>query len=393
MHAESPPGNRRFHATSIDAAIIGGGIAGAWALNLLLARGYNAILLEADSLGCAQTLASQGMIHGGLKYALSGNVTGASEAIAAMPARWRACLANQDEVRLAGTRLLSEHYYMFAQSTAIGRLTTFFASKALRGRIDKIARKDWPDCFNGFAGVVYSLNDFVLDTADLLTALTADHKHRIFKLRVDADSISRVAAGGYQVQLEDTAIHVQQLISCAGNGSAALLEQLDVREVEVQQRPLKQVIVKPRHNVPLYGHCLTGITSNEPRLTITSHDSDDGMIWYLGGQIATRGVDRSDAEQIDIASRELQTCVPWLDWQGAEYEVLTINRAEPRQTSGLKPDQAYVHRVGDFVQCFPTKLTLAPDMGDRLLKVMDPPLAHDPLDSRHPRAHIGSAPW
>lgn len=387
MHIEAPP------TPSIDAAIIGGGIAGAWALNLLLAKGYNAILLEADSLGCAQTLASQGMIHGGLKYALAGNVTGASEAIADMPARWRACLANQDDVQLAGTRLLSEHYYMFAQRTALGRLTTFFASKALRGRIDKLPRQHWPETFDGFDGVVYSLNDFVLDTADLLATLTVGHEQRIFRLRADADCISRHNDGGYQLRLQDTAVQVRQLISCAGNGSTALLAQLGIGEIEVQQRPLKQVIVKPQHRVPMYGHCLTGITSNEPRLTITSHTAEQGLVWYLGGQLATKGVARSDAEQIDAARQELQSCVPWLDWQGADYSVLTINRAEPKQTSGLKPDQAYVRRVGDFVQCFPTKLTLAPDMGDRLLTVMDPPTAHDTLSTQHPRASIGEAPW
>ena len=79
---------------SIDAAIIGGGIAGTWALNLLRKQGYNVILLEAEALGCGQTLASQGMVHGGLKYALSGVLTGASEAIADMPERWRACLGS-----------------------------------------------------------------------------------------------------------------------------------------------------------------------------------------------------------------------------------------------------------------------------------------------------------
>ncbi len=378
---------------SIDAAIVGGGIAGAWALNLLCARGYNAILLEADGLGCAQTLASQGMIHGGLKYALSGNVTGASEAIADMPRRWRACLRNEDAVNLRGTRLLSEHYYMFAQRTTLGRLTTFFASKALRGRIDKLERAQWPPEFEGFDGVVYALNDFVLDTRNLLSHLCSGLEHRIFKLKVDAEHVRSNADGGYSIRLDDVSVHARQLISCAGNGSKPLLQALGIDAIEVQHRPLKQVIVKPRHQIPMYGHCLTGIKSNEPRLTITSHVTTQGLIWYLGGQIATRGVNRSDSDQIATARTELQTCVPWLDWQGAEYDVLTIDRAEPKQGTGLKPDEAYVRRVGDFIQCFPTKLTLAPDMGDRLLQVMKPPAGHLHLDTRHPRATLGAPPW
>jgi glycine/D-amino acid oxidase-like deaminating enzyme len=387
MHANTPP------TASLDAAIVGGGIAGAWALRLLQNKGYNAILLEADSIGCAQTLASQGMIHGGLKYALSGNVTGASEAIADMPRRWRACLDDADDVDLGGTRLLSSVYYMFAERTTLGRLTTFFASKALRGRIEKVASRDWPAEFDGFNGVMYSLNDFVMDTTDLLARLTRGLEHRIFQLTVGGDNLWSDAAGGYRLQLNDMTIHVKQLISCAGNGSKALLRAMAVDSIEMQQRPLKQVIVRPRHPVAMYAHCLTGITSNEPRLTITSHDSADGMIWYLGGQLATKGVDRTDPEQITAAIAELQTCVPWLDWQGAEYDILTVDRAEPKQNSGRKPDEAYVERAGDFIQCFPTKLTLAPDMGDRLLQLLDPPGAPAAFASTHPPARLGVAPW
>ena len=103
----------------IDAAIVGGGIAGTWLLNLLSAKGYQVVLLERDAIGADQTLASQGMIHGGLKYALAGALTGASEAIADMPARWRSCLAGNDDVDLREVTLLSDTYYMFADN-AIG---------------------------------------------------------------------------------------------------------------------------------------------------------------------------------------------------------------------------------------------------------------------------------
>ena len=59
---------------STDIVVFGGGIAGLWLLNRLRDEGNDAILLEADGLGAAQTLASQGIIHGGLKYALGGSV-------------------------------------------------------------------------------------------------------------------------------------------------------------------------------------------------------------------------------------------------------------------------------------------------------------------------------
>ncbi len=396
----------------IDAAIVGGGIAGIWALNLLRGRGYNVALLEAGKLGMDQTFASQGMIHGGLKYALSGRVNGASEAIADMPRRWRACLQGAEalgatqgaearhsavestaDVDLRGCRLLSEHYYMFAAGRTLGRLTSFFASRALRGRIDKLPEDQWPEAFKGFDGTVYLLNDFVIDTPNLLTHLLHGHESVAFCCEANGQTINANPSGGYDILLDDTTLHATQLISCAGNGSAALMEALGVAELEVQQRPLKQVIVKPKHNTPMYAHCLTHIKGPEPRLTITTHNSDGREVWYLGGQLATTGVHRSDAEQITFAQAELQACLPWLDWREAEYSVLTVNRAEPKQTSGLKPDAAYVARVGDFIQCFPTKLTLAPDMGDRLLQVLSPAQHNKPISSHHPTARLAAPPW
>ena len=190
----------------VDAAIVGGGIAGAWAMNLLHARGYQAVLLEADAIGCDQTFASQGMIHGGLKYALGGQLTGASEAIAAMPARWRACLAGNDDVDLSRVEMASDNYYMFSDDSARGRLTGFFASKALRGRIDRLDRKEWPAAFSGFNGVVYALNDFVLDARSLLTCLLAPCANQVIHTRADAASI-RAGEGGYRISIgrSDTA--------------------------------------------------------------------------------------------------------------------------------------------------------------------------------------------
>ncbi|XOV83634.1 MAG: FAD-dependent oxidoreductase [bacterium] len=387
LSGQTPPAKR------IDAAIIGGGIAGAWALNLLQKRGYNCILLESTSLGSDQTLASQGMIHGGLKYALSGVLTGASEAIADMPRRWRACLQGEDEVDLRGARVLSDHYYMFAEATTLGRLTTFFASRALRGRIDKIKPSAWPAEFHGFEGVVYQLNDFVMDTTDLLRTLTAAHRGRVLQLHANRKNIAPHAEGGYTISLADTCVHAAALICCAGNGSRDLQQALGVSQLPVQQRPLKQVIVNHQHDVMMFAHCLTGIASDEPRLTITSHRHSNGVSWYLGGQLADKGVERSDDEQLATARRELATCVPWLDWQHAQFEILTVNRAEPLQASGIKPDEAYVARRKDFIQCFPTKLTLAPDLGDKLINELDPPRYSTPLKTSHPQAEIGVSPW
>lgn len=379
--------------TDVDVAIVGGGIAGCWLLRLLHQNGYRTVLFEADELGCAQTLASQGMIHGGLKYALGGALTGASEAIAGMPDRWRKCLAGKDPVDLSGVPLLADTYHMFAEQSTRGRLTTFLASKALRGRVTRLAPADCPAAFAGFEGIVYDLNDFVMDIPALLQRLTQGLEPLTYRARIDPKNITP-SPEGFTVKTANKTLRARTLISCAGNGSNGLIEGLDLAQREIQHRPLKQVIVRPRHGVRMNAHCVTGIVSNEPRLTITSYGTGDKLVWYVGGLIAETGIDRSDDSQIDFARAELTTCIPWLDWTGAEYATLDVDRAEPFQQTGLKPDEAFVEQKDNFMQCFPIKLTLAPDLGDRVLERLPPPSGFtSPMpDSPNPAA-VGHFRW
>lgn len=379
----------------LDVAIVGGGIAGLWTLNALRRQGYSAVLFEAQALGWDQTLASQGMIHGGLKYALNGRLNSASEAIAGMPERWRSCLAGQlsqpGDIDLTGVPLQSDRYYMFAASKGLGRLTSFFASKALRGRINKVAEPDWPKALHGLDGSVYCLNDFVVDTRVLIDHLAGAQHPFVYQQKLDASNVE-MRDSGFAISTKDGDVQVTHLISCAGNGSVELLASLDI-PLAVQQRPLKQVIVTPTHNHELYAHCLTGVTSNEPRLTITTDHTSEQTRWYLGGKIATGGVDRDDEAQIAFAQAEMQSCLGWLDWTDANYEVLYVDRAEPKTQSGTRPDEAYVEKHGDFVLCFPTKLALAPDLADQVLAQLPPPQFPQPDPLNLSTAIRGTSPW
>ncbi|MGI9328209.1 MAG: NAD(P)/FAD-dependent oxidoreductase [Pseudomonadales bacterium] len=383
-------------AITVDALIVGGGIAGLWTLNRLQAAGYSALLLEAGQLGKGQTLASQGMIHGGLKYALRGQLTGASEAIAKMPERWRACLRGAaDDVDLRGLQPLSERYYLFAQASTLGRLTTFFASKSLRGRIDKLSRDDYPEVFlhPEFNGVVYALNDFVLDTEALLAQLLANSASSSYRFRVDASAL-QVEEDQVSLNVGKTQLRARRLILAAGAGTEKLLTELGISEPRMQRRPLHQVVVRHRHQAPMFAHCLTAVRRAEPRLTITSHADGDHWLWYLGGQLATTGVDRQRDAQIAFARDELAACVPWMDWQQAQFDTLWIDRAEPAQEDGQRPDEAFVHAAGPVIVGWPTKLSLVPDLGDQMLTAMPPPAALAPTPSLDlPAASVAQPPW
>ena len=205
---------------TLDTLIVGGGIAGLWTLNLLQSAGREALLLEANALGGAQTLASQGMVHGGLKYALGARLSGAAEAIAAMPDRWRACLEGRGEVDLQGLAPLATRYYMFAANSTLGRLTGFFASHSLRGRIEKLEPKKYPHAFThpDFTGVVYGLNDFVLHTPSLLAHLADPHAQRLYQYDLQADDIT-LRPDQIEVQLRDTRVAAKHLVLTAGAGS------------------------------------------------------------------------------------------------------------------------------------------------------------------------------
>ena len=81
-----------------DICIIGGGVAGLWLNARLRKAGYHTVLIERGALGGGQSVKSQGIIHGGIKYALGGKLNAATEAIADMPNRWRQCLTGEGEL-------------------------------------------------------------------------------------------------------------------------------------------------------------------------------------------------------------------------------------------------------------------------------------------------------
>ena len=382
----------------IDTVIAGGGIAGLWLLNVLRSRGYSAVLLEADRLGGAQTLASQGIIHGGIKYALGGALTPASEAMRQAPGRWRACLEGTGEVDLRGLEPASEYFHLFAGAGALGRLTAFFASKALRGRVERLDRPDFPAALrdDAFRGTVYRLEDFVLDAVALIERLGELASGSAYRHTLIPDACTLGQA--VRIRLADKTLFANRLILAAGAGNEALLEGLGLNRVAMQRRPLHQVIVRHPDLPPLFGHWLAGGERTEPGLTITSHydGSQSGRcrpLWYIGGQLATNGVEQHAIAQCQQAKLELEACFPWMDWSRAAFESRRIDRAEPRQPAGLRPDHAFAEACGSCIVCWPTKLTLVPDLADRVLSLMPPPEYPPPDQLDLPAAGLGQPPW
>jgi len=358
---------------NVQIVIIGGGIAGLWLLNRLRNQGYHAILLEKQQLGGSQTLASQGIVHGGLKYALNGVLTPASSAIADMPQRWLDCLAGTGELDLGNCRVLSPHYYMWSSDGYRARLKSFLGSRALHGRIEALDKTHQPVFFRAqnLPGTVYQLADFVLDVPVLIRTLAEAHHHCIFQ----AEDLR--LTGTTSVTVGNTDIQAEKVILCAGEGNEALLGSLKAQTTgtstpAMQRRPLHMVLVSHEYPHPLYAHCIGDDFGMTPRMTITTHPLPDGrQVWYLGGGIAETGVDRTQEEQTAFARRELQSLFPDLVLKNAQWQTLRINRAEPATDTGQRPDSAFVANVNGLMITWPSKFTLCPDLGDSVLKALE----------------------
>ncbi|MGN2624676.1 NAD(P)/FAD-dependent oxidoreductase [Stutzerimonas balearica] len=351
---------------STDVLIVGGGVAGLWLNARLRRQGFATLLVDKGTLGGGQSVKSQGIIHGGTKYALHGALTGASEAIADMPRRWREALNGTGELDLSGVRLLSDAHYLWSPGTLAGNLTSFFASKAVRSRVGQVKGDELPPALQHprFKGKVYRLAELVLDVPSLIARLAELAGPSLLA----AERIEPLREGDELVGLrvDGRDIRAQRIVFSAGGGTAELLGALGLQQPAMQRRPLHMVLVKAPTLKPLYAHCLGG--GPKPRITVTSHPTEDGQwLWYLGGELAeAAGVARDEASQIAVAKKELAELVPWLDLSEAQWATLRIDRAEPAQSSQARPDNAFLAEQGRLLVGWPTKLALSPDFAERV---------------------------
>ena len=361
---------------NLDLVILGGGVAGLWTLNRALAAGYNAVLFEQGQLGGGQTVHAQGIIHGGAKYSLNGVLSPAANAVKDMPLRWRTCISGDGEIDLRKVRLLSDGHYLWSIESLGARLTTFFASKALRGRVTGLDPEERPVIFqnSAFNGALYRLDELVLDVRSLVEALAYRHRERIFQAGPNDYQLVVKSDGmhGLQLTARQLEIHPTQMVVTCGEGYRSLANALQGEFPEVQIRPLHMVMVKHCNQLPLYAHCLAG--GSRPVVTVTTHyTKDNKILWYLGGALAEAGVERDKPTQVQNAMQLLDRLLPWISLEKPEWATVRINRAEPRQGSLTLPDAAFAERHGNVIVAWPTKLALAPDLADKVLSQMVAP--------------------
>ena len=357
-----------MQTANTDILIIGGGISGLWLLNTLRQKNISAILLEKHKLGGEQTIASQGIIHRGLKYALQGKVTASSKAIADMPSIWKQNFTDE----LKDVKILAEHQHLWSSNNLAAKITSFFASRTLRSKITPITNREHPIFNQDFNGNLYQLEEQVIDVTSLINVLYDLNKKYIYKI----EDLNIKYSNDIEHVIINNSIKItaNNYIFTAGKANAELTKDI-INAPRMQLRPLHQVLVKLDKPLILYGHCITASSSFNatPTLTITSHHCQDGKIaWALGGKISEDGVGKDAIEQISCAKQVIKKCLPWLELQNSQWQTFHIDRAEAGQHNNTRPADAFVSKIGNAIIAWPTKLTLAPNLTQQVLNIIKP---------------------
>ena len=345
-------------------AIFGGGIAGLWLLNRLRQLNIDCVLIENNQLGGGQTIHSQGIIHSGVKYALTGKLTVSAEAMKAMPDLWRKCLDGEGEIDLSSVTVLSEHQYLWSPGSLAANLAVFLASKNLKSQVSCLTKSDYPEVFSApdFKGSVYMLEEPVLAVKTLIEALAKPYSDCLLRAKLQKVEGSHLHL---QSTEQEIILEADHIVLLAGKGNEALAEQFGLTLPKMQLRPLLMVTVTAPNLPVLFAHAMQA--SDKPRITITTHQDDENNVWYLGGDLAETGVSRTPEEQIAFAKKELSVLFPHIDFSAATFETFFIERAETVYPSGKKPDGPSMIVEKNVITAWPTKLAFAPLLAQQII--------------------------
>lgn len=355
-------------AAEIDVAVFGGGIAGLWLLNHLRALGFDVLLFEKTALGSGQTIASQGIIHSGVKYTFDGVMRPQTEALSSMPKIWLDCIAGRGEVDLRGTEILASNQLMFTTGGLVNRIAGAFATKALRSDVNALERDEFPEIFRAreFSGKLYRLEEPVLAARSVIVALQERMKKVIYV--AETKELRREAGRIIEINLGASVVRPRACVFTSGEGNEGFAEKLGLDKTKVtQRRPLRMFLAR---GLPhrIYAHCL--VPEPKPRVTITTHDLNGENVWYLGGNIAEKAVGLNDTEALRWAHSEMTHVFPWLDWKFVHWAIHDVDRAEPAANK-LLPSGPTLTTVGNAALAWPTKLALAPALTQQVLRWLD----------------------
>ncbi|MBA4031618.1 MAG: FAD-dependent oxidoreductase [Planctomyces sp.] len=384
----------------LDTVIFGGGVAGLWLLDVLSRRGQHVVLLEAHELGSGQTIASQGILHGGLKYTLQGILTRSASQIREMPNVWRKALAGSPGLpSLKKTVVRSEFCHLWHTQSLVSRAGMLGARVGLSVTPEKLSPQERPECLANVPGGVAKLGEQVLSPFSLITDLFEQYRDRVLKfdlnsLEFDLDSPGEVRS----IRLSDEqsggqlVLKPHHVVLTAGAGNAELRARAGLSTAAMQRRPLHMVLA--RGDLPeLNGHCVDG---SRTRVTITSDVTSHGQhIWQIGGQVAEDGVAMEPHDLIAHVQKEVAAVLPGVSLDRTEWATYRIDRAEGAVSGGTRPENVQLLFAGNVTTGWPTKLVLAPVLAEELsqaIRSQEPEFRFDPLPLAHWKRPVVAQP-
>ncbi len=385
----------------LDLLIFGGGVAGLWLLDHAVRAGHNTLLLEAGRLGSGQTAASQGIIHGGLKYTLDGLLNASAERIRDMPQLWADCLAGRREPHLTQTRIRAPFCYLWRTASLKSQLGMIGARVGLRVGPVRIPRDELPPALAACPGDVFRLDEQVISPVSLVAELAGRHHGRILKTpdhppphaERDGDQVTAVRLT--PPNGEPLTLRPRTIALTAGAGNEALRRVFALPDQSMQRRPLHMLLVRGKSLPQISGHCIDG---GRTRVTITSEvDTAGRVVWQIGGQISEDGVPLSPSELIARARRELAAVLPGVRLDRTESSTYRVDRAEQATPGGRRPSDVSILREGNVITAWPTKMALAPRLAENILAQLPPP--HDggggvpAALAGWPRPAVAPPPW
>lgn len=348
--------------TNPDIVIFGAGIAGLWSFNHLKSLGYDVLLLEKESIGCGQTIASQGIIHSGLKFSLAGKVNSLAKSISAMPDLWRDALKGEGDIDLRAANVSAQSQQLLIPAGFMGSLTKLVTKKALGNNVHEIPRDEWSDDIkaSGFNGSVVFMGEPVLDIPSVIRALAEPYKSSIKKIS------DKQADNPFEFLRQNNIDAKRVIFTGAANNHTIAKNHNQDNGLATQKRPLMQGMMK-NAPFPLYAH-LVGKT-DKPIASITTHEMSDGtLVWYLGGGVAERAKDANPDDVYNDAINAFKSYLPAVDLSKIEWSVLPIDRIEGKsKTDSWMPDTPTIHNTDAASYCWPTKLTFAPMLSNMIL--------------------------
>ncbi len=356
----------------IDALIIGGGMAGLFAMHALRQAGHSVCLVERSALGDGQSVCAQGIVHGGVKYSLGGLVSGSARAIERMPERWLAMADSGNGFDLRAAPPLARHMWLWRSEGVAGAFAMVGARLSLRARPEAVPAGERPPLLRDVRGDVLRLPEPVFDPVATLGALLAPMVPWVVRgeARAAPGGSVRVSGEGRSI-----AFRPRCVVLAAGAGNAALRGEFGLAQGLMQLRPLHQAMV--RGPLPeFHGHCVDGLAT---RVTVTSSSPRGGeRVWHIGGKLAEEGVLRDPRAQRAHALAEMRAVLPSVDFSDCMWSTYTVNRAEREQPKGSRPEDACIERADvegtALLTVWPTKMALAPAAADMVLESAGPAL-------------------